>query len=252
MVTQPQSSSTKPAPLSYADRARNHSKNEGFVPKPAVNGVSANSLSPANTPGSSKTAAAIKVPSPSPKHQTNLSATTMRQPSTSNSSARSTEISSTLSVNGHPPTINGHPSPALEVITPSRPPVNVWELRKEQMAQSQATQRTSTVPPAKDPPPSLASQLDRDSNASSGSRDVAVSLRPAPSTNGASAAAAETDDPFVVKPRTSQPLNPISPAEDKESWPEVGSSITSNNGKERVERAAKPPQDSLKKGTLLQ
>ena len=249
MVTQPQSATTKPPPLSYADRARNHTKNESLPAKPAVNGISADTLPPA---GPSKPTTAIKVSSPNPKHSPIPSAPSMRQPSTSNSSTRSTETNSTLSVNGHPPTINGHPSSTSETITPPHPPVNVWNLRREQMAQSQATRRSSAIPPAKDPPPSVASQ-DRDPNTSSGLRDGAVSSHSNLSVNGASVLASENDDPFVVKPRNSQPTIP--PVEDRENWPEVGSSITpptSNNGKERVERMAKPSQDSSKKGIFAE
>jgi hypothetical protein len=120
------------------------------------------------------------------------------------------------------------------------------------MAQSQATRRSSGIPPAKDPPQSVASQ-DRDPNTSSGLRDGAGSSRSNLSVNGASALVSENDDPFVVKPRNLQPSVP--PVEDKESWPEVGSSITpptSNSGKERVERAAKPSQDSSKKGMSVE
>ncbi|KAF9652418.1 hypothetical protein BDM02DRAFT_3183801 [Thelephora ganbajun] len=249
MVAQPQSTTTKPAPLSYADRARNHTKNESLPTKPAVNGVSANNLSPVNTPGPSKPTTAIKVFSSNPKRSPSLPAPSMRHPSTSNSSTRSAETNSTLSVNGHPLTINGHPPPTSETTTPPHPPVNFWNLRKEQMAQSQATQKSSVIPSAKDPPPSVASQ-DRDPNTSSGLRDSAVSSRPIPSANGVPTLASENDDPFTIKPRNLQPVNPIPPVEDKESWPEVGSSVTSstsNNGKERVEGPAKPPQDSSKK-----
>jgi len=122
----------------------------------------------------------------------------------------------------------------------------------EQMAQSQATRRSSAIPPAKDPPPSMASQ-DRDPNTSSGLRDGAVSSRSNLPVNGASTLVSENDDPFVVKPRNLQPINPL--VEDKESWPEVGSSITSptsNNGKEHVEKATKPPQDLSKKGIFVE
>ena len=245
MVAQPQSTTTKPPPLSYADRARNHTKREGSPSKPAVNGASVNTLPPVSTSGPSKPAAAIKVSSPNPKLPPSLSAPSMRQPTTSNSSARSTETNSSLSVNGHPQTINGHPPSTSETITPPHPPVNVWNLRREQMAQSQATQRSPGVPPAKDPPPSKPSQ-DRDPNTGSGLRDGVASSR---SANSGSAISPENDDPFVVKPRSLQPPNPVPPVEDKESWPEVGSSITppiSTNGKERV--GGKPPQDSSKKG----
>lgn len=252
MVTQPQSTTTKPAPLSYADRARNHTKNESLPAKPAVNGVSADTLPPASTPGPSKSTTVIKVSSPNPKHPPIPPAPSMRQPSTSNSSTRSTEPNSTLSANGHPPTINGHPSSTSESITPPHPPVNVWNLRMEQMAQSQATRRSSGIPPAKDPPQSVASQ-DRDPNTSSGLRDGVVSSRSNLPVNGVSALVSENDDAFVVKPRSSQPSVP--PVEDKESWPEVGSSVTSptsNNGKERVERTAKPSQDLSKKGVFVE
>ena len=251
MVAQPQSTAARPAPLSYADRARNHTRNESSPPKPAANGVSAGTLPPASTPGPSKPTTVIKVSSPNPKHSPSLPAPSMRQPSTSNSSTHSADTNSTLSVNGHPPTVNGHLPTASDTITPPHPPVNVWDLRKEQMAQSQATQRSSVIPPANIPPPSVAPQ-DRDPHTSSGLREGAVSLRPTLSTNGASILPSENGDPFVVKSRSSQPPNPIPPVEDRESWPEVGSSITppsSNNGKERVERTAKPPQDSSKKGT---
>jgi len=254
MVAQPQSSSTKPAPLSYADRARNHTKNESLPSKPAVNGVTANALPTFSTPGPSKSTTTIKVSSPNPKLSPSLSAPSMRQPSTSNSSTRSNETNSILSVNGHPQAINGHPPSTSETVNPPHPPVNVWKVRKEQMAQSQATQRSSVVPPAKDPPPSVASQ-DRDPNTSSGLRDGAVSSRSTLPANGASTRASEKDDPFVVKPRTLQPPNPIPLVEDKESWPEVGSYITpplSNNGKERVERTVRPSQDSSKKGISVQ
>ena len=243
MVAQPQSSTTRPAPLSYADRARNRSKNESLSPKPPLNGVSADSLSPASTPGPSKLTAATKVSSPNLNHSPSLSASPMRQPSTSNPSTRSTE---TLSVNGRPPIINGHPPPNSETVTPPHPPVNVWNLRMEQMAQIQATQRSSAIPPAKDLSPTDAPR-DRDPNTSSGLRDGAVPLRSIPSTNGASTLTPENDDPFVVKPRNSNPLPPV---EDKETWPEVGSSITGNNREERLERTAKP-QDLPKKGIPL-
>lgn len=249
MVTQPQTTATKPAPLSYADRARNHTKNGGLPTKPTVNGLSASTLTPANTSGPSKPTTAIKVSSPNPKHPPSPPAPSMRQPSTSNSSTRSTETNSTSSANGHPPTINGHPSSTSEPITLPHPPVNVWNLR---MTQSQATRRSSAIPPAKDPPSSVASQ-NRDPNASSGLRDGAVSSHSNLPVNGAPALVSENDEPFVVKSHNLQP--PIPPVEDKESWPEVGSSITpptSNNGKERVEKTVRPSQDSSKKGTSVE
>jgi len=254
MVAQPQSTTTKPAPLSYADRARNHTKNEGLPTKPAANGVSASTLPPASAPGLSKPTTAIKVSSPNPKRFPGPPAPSMRQPSTSNSSTLSAETNSKLSVNGRPPTTNGHPPTTSNTITPPNPPVNVWNVRMEQMAQSQATRRSSVIPPAKGSPTSAASQ-DRDPNTSPGLREGAVSLRPISPVNGASTLGSENDDPFVVKPRNLQPSNPIPPVEDRESWPEVGSSITppsSNNGKERVERATKPPQDLSKKGTSVE
>ena len=250
MAAQPQSSSTKPAPLSYADRARNHFKNQSSSSKPPPNGVSAHTLSPATSSGPSKPIAAVKVSPPNPKHPPSLSAPSMRRPSASSSSVRLTEAHSTLSVNGHPPTINGHPPSTSEANTPPHPPVNIWDLRKEQMAQGQATLRSSAIPPpAKDPPSSVGS-LDRDHNTSSGLRDGNVSLHTVPPSNGASTVAPENDDPFVVKPRTSQPSNPVPPVEDKESWPEVGSAIAGNSSKERVEKPEKTLQDSSKKGKL--
>ena len=250
MVAQPQSSSTRPTPLSYADRARNRSKNESLPPKPAANGVSADTLSPVNTPGPSKPTAAIKVSPPNLKRSPSLSAPSMRQSSTSTSSARSTETNSTLSVNGRPPATNGHLQPTSETITPPNPPVNIWDLRREQMAQIQATRRSPATSPAKDLAPSAAPR-DHDLNTSSGLRDGSASLRSVPSTTGASTLVQENDDPFVVKPRNSQSSNPFPPVEDKESWPEVGSSVTGNSREERLERAAKP-QDSSKKGIPLQ
>lgn len=246
MVAQPQSSTARPTPLSYADRARNRSKNESLPPKPAVNGLSVGTLSPVNRPGPSKPSAAIKVPSPNLKHSPSLYAPSMRQPSTSNSSVRSAETNSTLLLNGRPPAVNGHPPSTSESITPSHPPVNIWSLRKEQMAQTQATQRPSAIPPAEDLPSSVPPR-DRDLNTSSGLRGGAVSLRSIPSTNGASTLALENEDPFVVKSRNLQPSNPFPPVEDKESWPEVGSSIIGNTREERLEKAAKP-HDLLKKG----
>lgn len=246
MVAQPQSSSTRPTPLSYADRARNRSKNESLPPKPAVNGASSDTLPPVNTPGPSKLPAAIKVSPPNLNHPPSLSAPSMRQPSTSNSSARPTEANSTSSANGRPPTINGHPPSTSETTAPPNPPVNVWSMRMEQ----RATQRLPAIPPAKDQSPS-ATPRDRHPNTSSGLRDGTVPLRSIPSTNGPPTPAPKNDDPFVVKPRSVQPPNPFPPVEDKESWPEVGSSIASGNREERLERAAKP-QDLSKKGILLQ
>ena len=253
MVAQPQSVTTKTASLSYADRARNHTKNESSPTKPAVNGVSAGALPPTSAPGPSKPTTAIKVSSPNPKRLPIPSAPSMRQPSTSNSSTQSTETNTKLSANGRPPTANGHTPTTPDTITPPHPPVNVWNVRRERMAQSQATRRTSVIPPTRDPPPPLASQ-DRDPNTTPGLREGAPSSRPVSPTNGASTLGSENDDPFVVKPRNLQPSHPVPHVEDKESWPEVGSSLTppsGNNGKERVERATKPLQDPSKKGASV-
>jgi hypothetical protein len=75
------------------------------------------------------------------------------------------------------------------------------------------------------------------------------------STLPANGASTLGDDPFVIKPHNLQLPNPVPPVEDKESWPEVGNSITpptSNNGKEHAEKVVKPPQDPSKKGTSIE
>ncbi|KAL1682510.1 hypothetical protein EV122DRAFT_259352 [Schizophyllum commune] len=119
-----------------------------------------------------------------------------------------------------PKALNGDaqnsPARAASALSPQKSPtVNVWAIRKEQMAANQSGATSGTQSAATGSSPSLSSTA-----------SPAVSTVPTSTQN-------DEDDPFVVKHRPhhwnaqwSRPAVPPA-VEDKESWPEIGKTVTS-------------------------
>ncbi|EPQ53448.1 hypothetical protein GLOTRDRAFT_139687 [Gloeophyllum trabeum ATCC 11539] len=113
------------------------------------------------------------------------------------------------------------------------PPVNVWNVRKEQMAQAFAQSRSPQKPAAASSPVHIngTGPSYPPLSHSSGQIQASMSTSRPPALNGTSVNVKDAveDDPFVVKPRTRLPPTPpasLPPSvEDVESWPEVGKSI---------------------------
>ncbi|KAI0635318.1 hypothetical protein C8Q77DRAFT_697325 [Trametes polyzona] len=145
----------------------------------------------------------------------------------------------------------GDSAPSAQKQT-SAPPVNVWAVRKEQMAarglsQSRSTNSVSAMP-SHYPAPALAtSQSAPDAVPLAASASAASTSAPAktssatPSINGQLAAASDYDDPFIVKPGRSPPTLTPPAIDDAESWPQVGQAVATppqaSNG--RTEAKAK-------------
>lgn len=104
----------------------------------------------------------------------------------------------------------------------SAPAVNVWHVRKEQMARVQTGQ---ALPNPSASTPALSQQLAPPGASSSPPLEGGV-----PHANGVSRASSQGDDPFVVRyhripppaPMVTQALPAVT---DPESWPEVGASL---------------------------
>ena len=118
----------------------------------------------------------------------------------------------------------------------SAPPVNVWNIRKEQMAARASNQNQ---PRTTNPPSAASNQVINPallsaqpsaieasaSSASSSYTSPNPSMKPSPvisASNGQPVPPADEDDLFVVRPGRTPP-NPTPPAiDDTESWPQVG------------------------------
>ena len=116
------------------------------------------------------------------------------------------------------------------------PPVNVWNVRKEQMARVLTQSRPSQSLPSSQSAPSALLSPTKESfqeislvppvSAIAGADVVSTRTSPAPKTNGHSTppTTVDYDDPFVVRPgRSPASLSQTPPAiDDTENWPEVG------------------------------
>lgn len=280
MVSPSATSSSKAPPLSYADRAK---KGQNIKPpnqpqpnqpaaKPSnilTNSASANSsgTEPSTTPSKPMNADDAQNPSASPSRP---------QAAPASPPASASDPSAPKGMNGDTPAapeappVNAAPA-AATASTPLKPVVNVWSLRKEQMAQQAAARSQSST----QPPPPLAtsipstsqrpntskSPLPASQNAGPQISSRVTPLQPTdashpkprtkPQINGANTDIDEEDDPFVVKmsPNVSRrPLSSAPPpaAVDAESWPEVGKSL-SNTTTHQHQRSPSNEQSSSQK-----
>lgn len=278
MVSPTPSTSANP-PLSYAERAK---KAQNIKPRGPSQHVLPSNVSIASN---STIAPSVEHPPPStaskppapPSGPSSVSSvlekptTTTSVPSFISAHADSTEPPSPLSA-AVPNEPNGHPkhsvspatstsSAALAPKTAPTPPVNVWTVRKEQMAQARAlNQPRAPQPSALSPKPAQPVNQQTQASAAVSQRDVrsevpdaTTSRRTIPSslpsqnpgltqrvvsvpatssavaTNGSSSHANLNDDPFTVRPRAQAMAAAMPPSvEDVESWPEVGKAPTAS------------------------
>ncbi|RDX54678.1 hypothetical protein OH76DRAFT_988632 [Lentinus brumalis] len=253
----PASSTAASQPLSWAERARkaqNHKSQQ-----PSRHTVQSTSLA---SPAASSSMAARTVSSPSvpkassgngnPNSQTPPS-TAHAPPSSSSKTATTASTSPTLAegkpngdVHHHGDSPSSGPSSVPKQTTV--PPVNVWSIRKEQMAaralsqsnptagQSSASSHLSPPPPSSQhPSPTPVAPASTSPAAPSSNSPVLSTGALTPSTNGhlAPHPTAEHDDAFVVKPgRSPSSFHPSPPAiDDQESWPAVSQAAATPLGK---------------------
>lgn len=265
MVPSAQLASANPPIQSYAERARK-AQNARSSPQVAQQrSISQNASS--STAGSTTTAAASsaaarpsahtppstasKTPASShPVNDARSSTTSHPPPSSSSKSAtppaadHPVEPRSNGDVNQNADSAISAPSAAVQKQAPA-PSVNVWAMRKEQMAA-----RGISQPPANAafplPSESSASLLVPSQSSSSPSTllpstsGTSSSSKPSlavPASNGHLAPPSAHDDPFVVRPGRSPPILSPPAIDDAESWPEVGQAAAtpphaSNSGPE--------------------
>ncbi|CDO73676.1 hypothetical protein BN946_scf185015.g4 [Trametes cinnabarina] len=258
-----------PPPLSYAERAR---KAQNAKPafqlaaqRSAAQGASSNNVnSTASTaPGSAAARPAGLTASPATGSRASLSgsaadmktssttipslAASSSKPTTPLNAERLAEHKSNGDVNVNGDSQSSAPSAPPVQKQASAPPVNVWNIRKEQMAARALNQARPANPSAPAPTRSSTSLLSPQPlvplegsslSASSSHTSPNPSVKPSPTmsaTNGPMASPPEHDDPFVVRPGRSPP-NASPPAiDDAENWPEVGQAAATpphaNNGR---------------------
>ncbi|OCH84757.1 hypothetical protein OBBRIDRAFT_839472 [Obba rivulosa] len=239
MVSPPASSN--PRPLSYADRAK---KAQNLKPQNAPQ----QRISPQNASAPSSSIPAPNAPSSSTMTTSRPSSPVPAPASTvkgSNGDASHADLSPA-------------PSAAPQQKAAAPPPVNVWTLRKEQMA-AQVRARTNQGPSQEKPPPSkddseqtispspfspqavaFSNTLPAVATTSATAQNIAnhhtsPATTPVSATNGhAPLPNSPSDDPFIVRPNIA-PRPVVQPAtlppaiDDAESWPEVGKSVTTPN-----------------------
>lgn len=228
-----QSSAAPNPPLSYADRAKKAQNTRPKAqPQAGPQGIALPSSSSAST----------STPHPGPSTAANASMNVARTARADGNSAPSA-LSSVKSISGpsspsrSSANVNGdvsstardsvvsQPQPQGDVTVKSTaaPAVNVWSLRKEQMARVRSSQgTTASVPVQNSPSPHQADNetLEEVASSSNALQNV-TNQRPSTNVPGRSPANGE-DDAFVVRPRASI----LPPSEDTESWPEVGKSVS--------------------------
>ncbi|KAI0711116.1 hypothetical protein C8T65DRAFT_184549 [Cerioporus squamosus] len=271
----PASSIAANQPLSWAERAKKAQNTKPQQPPPRHAPQSTSSASPAASSSSAaRTGPVIPPPSiskassgnGSPDSHISSSIAHAHPPSfpkpATSASASATHHEHKLNgdVNHHGDSPSTGPSATAAQKQTAVPPVNVWSIRKEQMAaralsQSRSTTGQSSAPGLLSPPPQSSQHPSPTPIAPAGTSPAAAPNSPpavsisalTPSTNGelATRSTAENDDPFVVKPgRSPSSLNPSPPAiDDKESWPEVSqAAATPPNGKEDRGHEREPSQ----------
>lgn len=268
MVSPAPSTSTNP-PLSYAERAK---KAQNIKPRALSQLASPSNASVTSTQTIAPSAdravppatKPVTAPPPGPSHPPSV----LEKPNVTASSSGSTSVQanstrppSPLSPpasrpnepNGHQkyaPAPSSIPTSTTAPKTVSVPPVNVWNVRKEQMAQARALNQSRAPQPSasslkspqsvnQDPTPPAGVRSDvsdavSQPAASSSTPPTGVTSQRVPgsattgATNGPSSHANSNDDPFTVRPRTAQSsVAAVPPSmDDVESWPEVGKTPT--------------------------
>jgi la-related protein 1 len=232
MVATASPSSSKSLPLSYADRA----KNVKISTQPAQSLPNGNTSSSNNSAGPSKVADKATNSSPIVENSgpSINQAQFLHTPSSPSRSIRThplpvNKVDNSLSVS------NSNPTPSVKPLSP----VNVWDLRKEQMAQATLSSRASSMPNAQNhshPNLNLDPKLTANSHTSHSSDVLLQDF-------------SENDDPFVVRSR----VHISAPTDDIESWPEVGSSthsVSSQSGAGSREANEKAERNDSRKGML--
>ncbi|KAI0360522.1 hypothetical protein OH77DRAFT_692424 [Trametes cingulata] len=257
----PLAAANPPPPLSYAERAKKAAQNARPPPQVApqrsisqgASSSTASSTAPPAPTSAPPRPAALASPPTAPKASRSGHSTAgdaLAPPATSHPPPASSSQPATppaadpaaepkpngdVNHNGDSASVAAVPSPPVQKQA-SAPPVNVWNIRKEQMAarvlnQPRPTNSTSPLPnqnsaaaAAVSPPQSSA--LDASTlPASVSSTSPNPSMKPSPTVapiNGHLPPSAELDDPFVVRAGRTPP-KPSPPAiDDAESWPEVG------------------------------
>ncbi|KZT68899.1 hypothetical protein DAEQUDRAFT_765902 [Daedalea quercina L-15889] len=253
--SQPQSISRT---LSYADRAKGFQsvkpKNASTtqrLPQPSGSGTGASGIAADTNMTTSK-------PTPSPHAETLMPSAS--QPSSSppplpapatTTTNGDVKLSSADSPSSVPPNDTTSSSNAAHKSVP--PPVNVWNRRMEQMAQTRAKSgQPSSHQPLRPPP----SPQDHTVNLQNDGHDVASSsptlqnaTNPAQisSTTVANGSSdnrrSDEDDAFVVRLRVRSP-----PVSDIESWPEVGKAMSSGSGPSDPEYGANVQEKGDREG----
>ncbi|KAF8621221.1 hypothetical protein AX15_007937 [Amanita polypyramis BW_CC] len=145
-----------------------------------------------------------------------------------------------------PPRPPANGSPIEDPKPQQKPPVlNVWDVRKEQMAAAAARSTSQRSAPSTSAP--LPAQPTQDPSADAPPMEASQSA-PTESTPNKSASVLTTDpddDPFVVRIPPNRERNPITvpTLDDSEAWPEVGKSSTvkSNKAPEKDDHDCREP-----------
>ncbi|KAH9921379.1 hypothetical protein B0H21DRAFT_199855 [Amylocystis lapponica] len=271
-MVSPQSSTTaNPPPLSYADRAKKAQNIKSKTLPSSQRIVSQNVAKPAASPvapstssAGSSTVASTSASNPSPSHAS--ISINVTPASSAALSARTTSGPPSPMLSPTPQHPNGdvkrtgtHSSGPHTVSVPKptpAPPVNVWNLRKEQMAQTRLLSQSRPAPSSSSQKPPQSGSQDavlsppiarRPSDAPSDtipapSNSTALqnvtnhrshsTMGSGPLVNGHNAHTNNGDDPFVVRPRVAQqsPVVSTPSVDDAESWPEVGRPAQGDSG----------------------
>lgn len=229
MVSPAPSAPQNPPVLSYADRAK---KARSANSQPSSSTRPQSQLPPANPPPPTTASAALPVLNTAPDPGASLtpaSGSANHRPSQQKASP-STSGDSELPVQDTPNDANLHnaklPSPISEPPTKSAAPpkVNVWNLRKEQMAQARATSHTQAVPGSANsrtaqPQEASVSHAPDGPSSTNGSTTVASGSSQKPSINGNGI---DTPQHGQKKSPTTQVSRAVPPVDDATSWPTVG------------------------------
>ncbi|RPD65673.1 hypothetical protein L226DRAFT_567122 [Lentinus tigrinus ALCF2SS1-7] len=249
-------------PLSWAERAKKGHNAKSQQPPPRPGSQSTSEAFPAASSSSTARPSPTVSPSihkaPSGNGSSNARILPFNSHTSPPSSSKTAPLPSAITapkpngdVNHHGDSSSSGPSTTSAQKQTAAPPVNVWNIRKEQMARasmqsrptaSQSSASAPMSPPSSSqepsPTPILPTPASTDPPASSHPAATSSTGAVPPTTNGHLAPHPNTvkyDDPFVVKPGRSPSSVNISPPaiDDKESWPEVGHTVaTPPNGKE--------------------
>ncbi|EKM56538.1 uncharacterized protein PHACADRAFT_253726 [Phanerochaete carnosa HHB-10118-sp] len=248
MMSNVQHSAQSP-PLSYADRVKK-SQRANAAPSTSSQRPQAGSQSPSASavtqPNAAKAAKPPAAEPPAKLQQVAPPAPTDRQSSSPVTPRKAAEHKP---INGQPssstvdPVAGPSSTPAKKAAAP--PMVNVWSLRKEQMARAHSQQTTKSsesssqapVLSLKDPSPASTAPIASIASTASSSASASTfaqkepeasssTLPPKPAAADLPASTEEEDDPWVVQPNRAPTAVPL-PRLDATSWPEVGKALSS-------------------------